>query len=240
MLASPSNWALGEWARASVWVKRTAGTNNGAAIDLRSTNWISYFKEIRIGNTWTQFVMTARVTAVNSMSFYTPYQLNGSGDTIIVDDESMKVIVTADLFNVIDDGRADVTVAAAMTLATASTVQEKPGLQNGIVVNLDSVSNPQNFVIAYADGTSGSGSYLIKMDKCVGGVYTSLIANQYVTYAAGATIQVVKSGTTYTLSYNGSAVGTPQTISDAGIINNTRHGYFATDPTHLFGTITIS
>ncbi len=65
-----------------------------------------------------------------------------------------------------------------------------------------------NFIRAYHNGTNAR---LIKM---IGGTSTTLI-NEVVVYAANASVRVDISGTTYTLYYNGSQVGTPQTISDA-------------------------
>jgi len=96
------------------------------------------------------------------------------------------------------------------------------GIQAGLVCNLDSAATPANFVIAYLDGQGNA-----KLDKCVAGVYTNVISAA-VTYSAGATLRVIKSGTSYSLFYAGAAVGTTQVISDAGIISNTLHGIFST------------
>jgi hypothetical protein len=96
------------------------------------------------------------------------------------------------------------------------------GRPAGVCLNLDDEDNPQNLVVGYHD------RLLAGLYKCVGGVWTSLIKT-FVTYVDGAAIEVRKSGTTYQLFYNGTQVGTNQTIADVGIINNSLHGLFSSD-----------
>jgi hypothetical protein len=92
----------------------------------------------------------------------------------------------------------------------------------GLVLNLDSAATPANFVVAYLGGVS---SRLCVLEKCVAGVYTTLISAA-VTYVAGAVLRVVHVGDQYSLYYNGAQVGTTQTVSDVDIISNTLHGLF--------------
>lgn len=104
------------------------------------------------------------------------------------------------------------------------------------MTNLDSTSSPANFLIAYHDGTN------VKLDKNVGGTYTNLISAA-ATYSAGATLRVI----TYTSSgslkvrvyYNNALVGSEQTVSDAGIISNTKHGLFSTYSGNSFDNFTL-
>jgi hypothetical protein len=96
------------------------------------------------------------------------------------------------------------------------------GTRAGVVANLDSATAPSNFVLASHDGTTA------RLTKCVGGTYTELVA-ETVAYSAGAFVEVRRlAGNDYELYYNGSKVGTTQTIADAGIIGNTLAGYFNT------------
>ena len=53
-----------------------------------------------------------------------------------------------------------------------------------------------------------------------------IAAHGAVTYGAAKILKVVKNGTTYQVSYDGSQVGTDQTITG---MNGTRHGIFSTD-----------
>jgi hypothetical protein len=95
------------------------------------------------------------------------------------------------------------------------------GTRAGVVCNLDSASSPANFVLASHSGTNAI------LEKCVAGTYTTLISIT-ATYVAGAFVEVRRiAGTnTWQLWYNGVQRGTDQTISDAGIVSNTLHGYF--------------
>jgi len=102
------------------------------------------------------------------------------------------------------------------------------GIQAGVVVCLDSAVTPANFLIAYLDGAGN-----MVVDKCVAGTYTNLISAA-VTYSAGKEIKLVKDGTTVRAFYNDLAVGTVQTVSDAGIISNTKHGLFSTFVSNTF------
>lgn len=104
------------------------------------------------------------------------------------------------------------------------------GTQFGVVMCLDSASNPQNFVIAYCDGNN-----YIRLDKCVGGTYTN-VETTAATAVSGKNLRLLRADGTNTFSvWYGAAgsevqVGSNQTISDAGIISNTLHGLFATSP----------
>jgi len=92
--------------------------------------------------------------------------------------------------------------------------------QAGLVLNLDSAASPANFVVGYHNGTNAV------LAKCVAGVWTTVISAA-ATYSSGATLRVVKDGTSYALFYNNSKVGSTSTISDAGIISNTLAGLFS-------------
>ena len=57
-------------------------------------------------------------------------------------------------------------------------------------------------------------------------------------FSANAELRVIKDGTTYRLYYNDTLIGTA-TISDASIINNTRHGLFSTDVKNTLDNFTL-
>jgi hypothetical protein len=63
------------------------------------------------------------------------------------------------------------------------------------------------------------------LTKRVAGVDTELI-NVSITYEPNKKLKLIKSGDQVSLFYNGTFLGTTQTISDASIINNTIHGVF--------------
>lgn len=104
----------------------------------------------------------------------------------------------------------------------------------GIIFNLDSITNPKNFLLAAFNGV-----YTVSLRKCVNGVYTTLTSGT-VSYAANAEIKVTNVLNTFTLWYKGAVVGTPQTVTDVGIINNGVCGVFATDAGTLVKNLVIS
>ena len=138
----------------------------------------------------------------------------GAGEDIWLDNLSLKPLTLSTLFASVDDAATADVVASVDVICTAGT-------QAGLVVNLDSAASPANFVIAYVDGVN------CKLEKCVSGVYSSIISGA-VTYGAGKTLRVIKDGTSYTLYYNNAKIGATSTISDAGIVDNTKHGLFST------------
>lgn len=106
---------------------------------------------------------------------------------------------------------------------------------NGFIVNLDSVSNPQNFVLATENQNTG----FLKLEKCVNGIF-SLIYQATHTSTTGGKFQLVKIGTSYQFYYNGVAKGLPQTISDPEIVNNTIHGLWLPDNQSSFDNFILN
>jgi hypothetical protein len=116
----------------------------------------------------------------------------------------------------------------SISVTTTASVLVSAGKQVGIVTNLDSASSPANYIMFYLDGTNAI------LEKCVGGTYTT-IATTALAVTGENSLQVVttRSGGNLLIDTlcNGAVVGTQQTITDAGIIDNTRHGIIASDPT---------
>lgn len=144
------------------------------------------------------------------------YAVTGSTLSADVDDVTVKPLTKETLIAVLPSSEVDVAAQAAVYHATGHA---------GVFVNLDNAANPQNFVVGYL--VRQAGSYICRLEKVVAGTYTQLISAA-VTHVSGAVVQVRKSGTTYQLFYNGTQVGTDQTVSDIGVVNNTIHGLFAT------------
>lgn len=95
---------------------------------------------------------------------------------------------------------------------------------NGLAINLDDTSNPQNFVLVLQCNTDST----LRIIKCVAGAYTQVFST-FISIAQNAKLEVVKNNTSYQLYYNGVAKGAAQTISDISIIANTIHGMFLPD-----------
>ena len=140
---------------------------------------------------------------------------NADPTDMTFDDVTVKQLTLSTLFSSLVAGNQNV-VADVDLVITALT-------QAGLVLCLDSAATPANFLIAYHDGT------IAHLEKCVAGTYTSLISAA-AAYSANATLRVIKDGTSVDLFYNEVKVGTTQTVSDAGIKDNTIHGLFSTYP----------
>jgi hypothetical protein len=174
----------------------------------------------------------------NSYKFVIRSNFNGSGRTLLaassaaqlsIDNVTKKLLTLNTLFNTVNVSTSNV-VASVKINMTSGTVA-------GLVLNLDSSSSPNNFIVAYHDGTN------LHLDKSVGGTYTSLI-NTSNTYVADAILQVTttRSGDNLLVDvkYNGSTVGTQQTVADAGIINNTNIGLFSTYTANIFDNFYVT
>jgi len=133
--------------------------------------------------------------------------------TFNLDNVVVKPLTLSSLFSSLSLSTQDVVASADLTVVA--------GTQAGMVICLDSAANPQNFLHPYHNGTNAI------LEKCVAGTYTTLISAA-ATYAANAPIVVHKDGTKVRLYYNNALIGTEQTVSDAGIINNKLHGKFST------------
>lgn len=144
---------------------------------------------------------------------------------ISIDNVSYKALTLSALINLILCPTTDVTASVPVTLTT--------GFQGGVALNWDSQSSPANGVIGYTDGTN------CLLVKNVAGTWSTVITGA-ITYGAGKVVKVSKVGTSYSLFYNSIAVGTAQTISDAGIISNKNHGVFSTDALASLGTFSLS
>lgn len=199
---------VGAWYLASAWIRASAA---GKTADLTlgaSGNYV-----VNPGTNWVQYFYVMRATATSHTLAVS--RGTAASASIYVDDISVKALTLSDLFASILFSSADVTIQDAVTRVA--------GCQAGVVLNLDNPASPANFVIGYLDGAGNC-----VLNKCVGGTYTNVITGA-VTYVAGQLVKAIKSGTSYSLWYNGVQIGTTQTISDAGVIANRYHGMFSTN-----------
>ena len=198
---------VGVWIRSAIEAVTVSAGKWRVIIDnlVPSNNWI--------GTGTGTIVITGRATG--NTNFIIRRDVSGASN-IIYDDATLKPLTLSTLFASIATSQTNVIADVDIVLAGGITLTEA-----GLVLCLDDASSPANFLIAYHDGTKAH------LDKCVAGTYTSLI-NTTTTYSSGATLKVIKSGTSVSLYYNGSQVSTTQTVSDASIINNIIHGLFST------------
>jgi hypothetical protein len=167
---------------------------------------------------WTQKVATIRAISA------TICVVNRAGAGTLsaacqFDTLTLKPLTLSELLTSITESTPDVYCSADTTRAA--------GTQAGLLLCLDSDSSPANFIFVYEDGAGN-----IKCDKCVSGAWTN-VATTAITYSAGAKLTARKIGTSVWYWYNNAYVNNV-TISDAGIINNVKHGLFSTYNANTF------
>jgi len=109
------------------------------------------------------------------------------------------------------------------------------GYQAGIVVSLDSKTDPKNFIVAYIRITGST--YKLLVDKYIDGVRSNLETTN-ITYVSGYKLKVTTSEGTIKAYYNDVQIGTDLVAKDISIIYNTIHGLFNTSPLNTFsGTV---
>ena len=144
--------------------------------------------------------------------------------SLYLDDLQVDSFATPDLFATQDVGTADVLVGVRL--------DADPGDHAvGAALCLDDPDDPQNYLVVCRYVTTRW-----RLIKCVAGVPTVVATSAAAPFAAGAWLWVAKGGDQVTVWYNGVRVISPQTVSDAEIVDNTRHGMFAaSDVPGLFG-----
>lgn len=203
--------SLGDWFVAKCWMKSSEAT--GKTGQIKNSNQYPEAGSKALTDTYAEFKFSSLkcVTAGFSVGYC---NASAASSSIFVDDCSVKKLTG--VYATVNAKKSDVTVKAGWTITGLSLA--------GIVMNMDNAATPLNYVILHHNASAA-----IQLLKVVNGTPTQVYANGAIPYVAGATIELRKSGTTYSVYYNGSQIGTGQTISDAGIINNTIHGMFSND-----------
>jgi len=152
-----------------------------------------------------------------------------AGATALDANNKVQQITLVDMFSTFATGTPSVLISGAVTLDAGVQVA-------GYITNLDDAAAPDNFLIAYHDGTNAH------LEKCAAGTYTSLI-NAAAAYAAGRVprIHTYRSGANLKarLYYNNVLIGAEQTIADAGIVDNVIHGMASTNPVNRLDTFQL-
>jgi len=122
-------------------------------------------------------------------------------------------------------GRASSVTAAINNYTSTSEV--------GIISNADTLT-PTNYLRAYYNGTQ------FKLDKIVAGVTTNLITSAG-SFVSGASIEIVRTAlATFQLKYNGSQVGTNQTVNDAAIQNGSYMGLHSNNTLNKYINLVVN
>lgn len=223
---------IGMWYEASIWGVRSAGAA-GQCYPAIYDGATYHYMDALAGAAYAQTRRVFRSKVTGSHRFRLAVNFGaGPYDTVIVDDFSLKELTLPELFTSVDVGVSDVCLSVDIDTWDG----ESPV---GVVLSLDDEATPANFVIAYLDRDPGTGTvYNGRLEKCVAGTYTTLV-DAAITFSAGASLFVAKDGTSYAMYYNNIQVGATQTIADAGIISNTRHGLFSTSDDNQLDNLLI-
>jgi hypothetical protein len=219
--------AIGTW-YLSVAVMRVV--SGGGQVYLNVSNGgNSVNSDIVSAATYTAVAVAMRAAAATDVR--QKFNSTLAGNVCYADNNSVKAMSLAGLFGSLNARISGFNLIAPVisTLATAT--------QAGIVICLDSATNPQNFVIAYCDGSGN-----VKIEKCVAGTYTTL-STVATTYGATKYFSAKKTGSSISIYYGTTNFGTliaTVTVSDATVVNNTRHGLFSTYSGNQFaGTFSV-
>ncbi len=138
-----------------------------------------------------------------------------AGNTALFDEVRLHALQPGSLLAVLPASEPDVTAGGEWVIAG--------GFQAGVVLNLDSRSDPQNYLLGYYDRALNQA----KLAQCVNGVYSELIAES-TPYVEGAVIKVEKEGAACRLFYDHRQIGEEQALSETALLENRLHGVFST------------
>lgn len=212
--------SIGDWLLVRLWAKSSV---NGKIIQVDENSGSNQGPALTLTTTYQQFVTLIRATKANTDIGIK--RSAGGSSSIYIDDIEIKVATITSLL-------ASAPAADDDVMVTAS-VERVAGSLAGLLIALDSAATPANFIVVFLDGTG-----YVRVAKVVAGVYTPL-ASTAVTYVAGAKLRASKRGSALRVFYNGALVGSELTISDVGIVNNTRHGLISTDASNAFDNFTV-
>ena len=118
------------------------------------------------------------------------------------------------------------------------TIPAAENLSAGIILAVDDKDTPANKIRVTYNRLEGK----VQVEKVVAGTSTSLI-NTTATYGAGNQLRAIlyEDGSDLKLRvyYNGALIGSEQTVSDAGIVGNTRHGIMSVDSSNSLDNFTV-
>lgn len=194
---------------------RAKSNIDGKDIYIRGAADTSYSKTLT--TSYETYFVHERATSTSTNAFFARGISGAASSSLYGDSYTMKPIAPATLLAT-TQGTANQTPLAKVYAITTGT-------QAGAIGWLDNPSNPQNFVIALRNGGGN-----VNLTKCVAGTYTNLISISS-TFVQDAAIEIRRpSGNTFQLWYNGSQVGTNQTINDTAIADNSApyYGAFST------------
>jgi hypothetical protein len=202
----------------SGWIKAASGAARLEHND--RTNSYETVEAAVSSDSWTRVLTTFFGTSESGYSFYR-FLSDGGACTAYLDGGYAGLLYELSCYAPIEASTSDVLMEVELTVEHHT--------QAGFVLCIDSViATPAYCIWVYYDARDGH----LHASKRTWDVnrrteITSLL-DQAVSYGDGKKLKVIKRGTTLQVFYDGSQVGTDQTVSGAGIVDNTIHGLFST------------
>jgi hypothetical protein len=224
-----------KWVKGSIWGKRTSGTNGTVQLVLYQNGGFpantSGSRGIGSAN-YSQRGIVKRAANVNALTLNL-IDVSSTGDTVLIDDASLRIITEGSMMALLPASRADVTVKARYAWDPSGIA--------GVVARANAQTDPNTFLIAYYITYSYYGCRII-LDKCVNGTYTNLFQEWGNSGGIGIGgdpldtewLEIRMSGSTIQVFHNNSQVGTDQTVTDVPITNSI-HGAFQSGGSLLKG-----
>lgn len=204
--------AVGDFERVAVRVRASDDT---AIIRIQSGASTTTGGTLTPGTSWTDALVTLAPSVTNQQLFLS--RGIAPNASLYFDNASAKIMVPASLMTFRDQ-----LVTGPITVRAGWNIPD--GQHAGVVVCANSTSDPTSYVRARFDRITET----VKMSKVVSGTVTELISSS-ATYFAGAHVEIRRTAsTTFQLWYGDVQVGSDQTISDAGIVDNGYHGLWCT------------
>lgn len=234
--ADTANWTEGAgWAVAGGVATKTAGTASSVTNigpTLAAGGW--YLLNgvwTRTAGTFQQFAGGAGGPARSASGSYLDVVRGiaatapaGSGDASFagtLDNFSCKQLSLPTLFLNAIQAQSDVIISVNVTLSLYS--------RGGVFICLDSLTNPLYFITAHTNGVN------VRLEECVNGTW-NILQTTAITYVAGSYLKLIKSGTTLSVFYNGSQVGTNKTCTAT---THKLHGIFNTHASNSFNNLSF-
>lgn len=190
----------GAWYEVRGWIKNVSAATGGRLLLTNSSiTGIDY-----AGTSWKEHVGTGKAASTSGFIRLT-VTFNADGQAAKFDDVSVKEIITASMLGYCGDIRRRL---KDMWFACQPTAADQT--QCGMVFNY---ADANNYVKAFVSYSSAAGVSTAKLWKCLGGTVTEVVTG-LITYVAGAELKVRVTDGTYTLYYNGTAVGSPAAITE--------------------------
>ncbi len=180
----------------------------------------------------TFYLIVDRDTGTNDGIYFSLSSGNTGGDLTITS-VSLEEVTLNEIFASDDLGITQGIFDVDVTIPTVNDGRA------GLVLALDSVASPANYIEVFYNRDTGK----VEAAKFVASSRTSLI-NTTATYSAGAQLRaeltISGSNLLVDVTYNGNTIGTQQTISDAGIVGNTRYGIMNVDSSNSLDNFEVN